>query len=270
MRAPARADDLEDLPGGGAAGAAGRLRRRAGADERERRVRQRRQPQIDANGKVVCKEGPGVTASTIRFGVSAELSGKAALSGANAKKSLDLAVKDINAAGGILGKQIEVIYEDNQSTNPGAVNALNKTLSQDNVFAVIGPIRSTQVLAMNEAIQSKQIPMLIGGTNSTLTTEGKGLLFRFRPSDALTAQGDGQLRQGDVLAEAGRDPARLGRLRLRRGRRRRGGRQGRRHGGRAEELLHDRRQGLHRPAVDDQELQPRTSSSPTRPTPRTW
>lgn len=145
------------------------------------------EPQVDKAGKVVCKEGPGVTSSTIRFGVSAELSGKAALSGANAKKSLDLAVKDINASGGILGKQVEVVYEDNQSTNPGAVNALSKTLSSDNVFAVVGPIRSTQVLAINETIQSAKVPTLVGGTNASLTTEGKGLLFRFRPSDELTA-----------------------------------------------------------------------------------
>lgn len=146
------------------------------------------QPQKDASGKVVCNEGPGVTGNTIRFGVSAELSGKAALSGANAKKSLDMAVKNINEDGGVLGKQIEVVYQDNQSTNPGAVNALNKTVSSDNVFAIIGPIRSTQVLAMNETIQSRKIPMLIGGTNETLTQEGKGLLFRFRPSDELTGK----------------------------------------------------------------------------------
>jgi branched-chain amino acid transport system substrate-binding protein len=142
--------------------------------------------QVDEAGNVVCNEGPGVTEDTIRFGVSAELSGKAALSGANAKRSLDLAVENINADGGILGKDVEVIYQDNQSTNPGAVNALNKTLESDNVFAVIGPIRSTQVLAMNETIQSRRVPMVIGGTNETLTEEGKGLLFRFRPSDALT------------------------------------------------------------------------------------
>lgn len=142
--------------------------------------------QVDAEGNAVCNEGPGVTADTIRFGVSAELSGKAALSGANAKRSLDLAVENINEDGGILGKDVEVVYNDNQSTNPGAVNALNKTVTSDNVFAIIGPIRSTQVLAMNETIQSRKIPMVIGGTNETLTTEGKGLLFRFRPSDALT------------------------------------------------------------------------------------
>ncbi len=147
------------------------------------------QPQTDAAGKVTCKTGPGVTDKTIRFGVSAELSGKAALSGANAKKSLDQAVTDINKAGGVLGKQVEVVYADNQSTNPGAVNALNKSLSSDNVFAMIGPIRSTQILAMNETIRSKKVPMVIGGTNPTLTEQGNGLLFRFRPSDALTGNG---------------------------------------------------------------------------------
>lgn len=143
-------------------------------------------PQKDAEGNVVCESGPGVTEDTIRFGVSAELSGKAALSGAIAKRTLDQVVEKINANGGVLDKKIEVVYADNQSTNPGAVNALNKSLTTDNVFAMIGPIRSTQVLAMNETIQSKKVPMVIGGTNPTLTTEGKGLLFRFRPSDALT------------------------------------------------------------------------------------
>lgn len=143
--------------------------------------------QTDASGNVVCKEGsPGVTADTIRIGVNAELSGKAALSGETAKKSLDLAVENINKDGGILGKKVEVIYEDNQSTNPGAVNGLNKSLSQDNVFAIIGPIRSTQVQAMIESVKSAAVPMMIGGTNSDLTNQGGGLLFRFRPPDSLT------------------------------------------------------------------------------------
>lgn len=146
-------------------------------------------PQTDKNGKVVCQDGsPGVTGDTIRFGVNAELTGKAALSGASAKKSLDMAVDDINKSGGILGKKVEVVYEDNQSTNPGAVNALNKSLTQDNVFAVIGPIRSNQIQAMTETIKGANVPMMIGGTNPTLTQQGGGLLFRFRPPDSLTGR----------------------------------------------------------------------------------
>jgi branched-chain amino acid transport system substrate-binding protein len=145
--------------------------------------------QTDKNGKAACAEGsPGVTAGSLRFGVNAELSGKAALSGANAKRSLDMAVDDINKAGGILGKKVEVVYEDNQSTNPGAVNALNKSLSADNVFAVIGPIRSNQVQAMIETVKGANVPMMIGGTNPTLTDNGGGLLFRFRPPDSLTGR----------------------------------------------------------------------------------
>lgn len=146
-------------------------------------------PQTDSSGKVICKDGsPGVTGDTIRFGVNAELTGKAALSGASAKKSLDMAVDDINKAGGILGKKVEVVYEDNQSTNAGAVNALNKSLTQDNVFTVIGPIRSNQVQAMTETIKGANVPMMIGGTNPTLTDQGGGLLFRFRPPDSLTGR----------------------------------------------------------------------------------
>jgi branched-chain amino acid transport system substrate-binding protein len=146
-------------------------------------------PQTDKNGKPTCAEGsPGVTGSSIRFGVNAELTGKAALSGANAKRSLDMAVDDINKAGGILGKKVEVVYEDNQSTNPGAVNALNKSLTADNVFAVIGPIRSNQVQAMTETVKNANVPMMIGGTNPSLTDNGGGLLFRFRPPDSLTGQ----------------------------------------------------------------------------------
>lgn len=143
--------------------------------------------QTDASGKVTCKDGsPGVADNEIRFGVNGELTGKAALSGAIAKRSVDMAVDDLNKAGGILGKQIKVIYEDNQSSNPGAVNAMNKSLTQDNIFALIGPIRSTQVQAMEETIKSKQVPMMVGGTNASLTKDGAGLIFRFRPPDSLT------------------------------------------------------------------------------------
>lgn len=144
--------------------------------------------QKDSSGKVICKSGsPGVTDKEIRFGVNGELTGKAALSGAIAKRSLDLIVDDINKAGGILDKQVKIIYEDNQSSNPGAVNAMNKSLTQDNIFALIGPIRSTQVQAMTETIISNKVPMMIGGTNATLTKNGGGMLFRFRPPDSLTA-----------------------------------------------------------------------------------
>lgn len=145
------------------------------------------QIQTDASGKVTCKDGsPGVNAKEIRFGVNAELTGKAALSGAIAKRTLDMAVNDLNKAGGILGKQVKVVYEDNQSSNPGAVNAMNKSLTQDNIFALIGPIRSTQVKAMEETIKSKKVPMMVGGTNADLTKDGGGLVFRFRPPDSLT------------------------------------------------------------------------------------
>lgn len=145
------------------------------------------QVQTDASGKVICKDGsPGVTGNTITFGANEELTGKAALSGAIAKRSLDMVADDLNKAGGILGKQVKIVYEDNQSTNPGAVNAMNKSLTQDNIFALIGPIRSTQVQAMEQTIKSQMVPLMVGGTNPDLTKDGAGEIFRFRPPDSLT------------------------------------------------------------------------------------
>ena len=145
------------------------------------------QVQTDASGKVICKDGsPGVTGNTITFGANEELTGKAALSGAIAKRSLDMVADDLNKAGGILGKQVKIVYEDNQSTNPGAVNAMNKSLTQDNIFALIGPIRSTQVQAMEQTIKSQMVPLMVGGTNPDLTKDGGGEIFRFRPPDSLT------------------------------------------------------------------------------------
>ncbi len=145
------------------------------------------QVQKNDSGKVICKTGsPGVTGKELRFGVNAELTGEAALSGAIAKRSLNMAVDDINKDGGILGKQVKVVYEDNQSSNTGAVNAMNKSLTQDDIFALIGPIRSTQVQAMEETIKQQKVPMMVGGTNAALTKDGEGMIFRFRPPDSLT------------------------------------------------------------------------------------
>lgn len=158
--------------------------------------------QAARTGEARCEEGdPGVTADTIRIGVNLEITGPNAVSGEYAKNSADLAVKDINDNGGVHGKDLELVYNDNQSTNPGAVNALNKTLSQDDVFAVVGPVRSTQIQAIQEIVIDAKVPMAIGGTAPTLTDEGGGYLFRFRPPDSLTGRAVAEFAVEDLDAQ---------------------------------------------------------------------
>jgi branched-chain amino acid transport system substrate-binding protein len=137
-----------------------------------------------------CQAGaPGITGDAINIGVNTTATGKAALTGQYAKIASDLAVKEINDSGGVRGKKLNLIYEDNQSTNPGAVNALRRSLTQDDVFAVLGPITSTQVQAMLPVVKGEKVPMLIGATNNGLTNAGEGVLFRLRPPDSRTVAG---------------------------------------------------------------------------------
>jgi branched-chain amino acid transport system substrate-binding protein len=82
---------------------------------------------------------------TIKIASLQELSGTGATVGNNFKNGMDLAIKEINAAGGILGKKIEVTHSDTQS-NPGVAKGLAQKAVDDNVFAVFGPGFSGSIL----------------------------------------------------------------------------------------------------------------------------
>src|SRR5690554_2999861 len=68
-----------------------------------------------------------------------------------------LAAKEINAAGGVLGRSIELKFEDSQGVPAQAVAALNKLIYRDNVVAVIGDAQSSPVLAMLPVIEKAGI-----------------------------------------------------------------------------------------------------------------
>ena len=86
--------------------------------------------------------------ATIKIGMCAPVTGPAAESGGYAIKGAKLALEAVNKAGGILGKQAELIIEDDQTTNPGIVLAFSKLAAQNDIVAFLGSIRSTQVHAM--------------------------------------------------------------------------------------------------------------------------
>ena len=86
--------------------------------------------------------------ATIKIGMCAPVTGPAAESGGYAVKGARLALEAVNKAGGILGKQGELIVEDDQTTNPGIVLAFSKLAAQSDIVGFLGSIRSTQVHAM--------------------------------------------------------------------------------------------------------------------------
>ncbi len=86
--------------------------------------------------------------ATLKIGMCAPVTGPAAESGGYAIKGAKLALEAVNKAGGILGKQGELVIEDDQTTNPGIVLAFSKLAAQSDIVAFLGSIRSTQVHAM--------------------------------------------------------------------------------------------------------------------------
>jgi branched-chain amino acid transport system substrate-binding protein len=132
--------------------------------------------------------------STIKIGMCAPVTGPAAEAGRYAQIGAKLALDAVNKAGGVLGKQVELIVEDDQTTNPGIVLAFSKLASQPDIVAFLGSIRSTQVHAMAPDVMKIGKPVLIGGTDPKLTLSGNPWFFRFRPND---------LYSGSVIADYG-------------------------------------------------------------------
>ena len=127
-------------------------------------------------------------ADPIRIGLVSEITGPNAEAGANTVNGAKLALEEVNKAGGVLGRMLELKIEDNQSTNPGSVLAVSKLGSEGNLAALIAPIRSTQVQATAPTIAKLGLPTMIGGTDYGLTHSGHAWLFRARPNDSYSAK----------------------------------------------------------------------------------
>jgi branched-chain amino acid transport system substrate-binding protein len=130
----------------------------------------------------------GHAAEPLKIGMVAPVTGPAAESGRYQIQGAKLAVEEINKAGGVLGRQIELVIEDDQTTNPGVVLAFSKLVENKDMPAFIGSVRSTQVHAMAPDIQRTGRPVMIGGTDPRLTHMDNPWLFRCRPNDIYSAR----------------------------------------------------------------------------------
>ncbi len=106
-----------------------------------------------------------------------ELSGPGATAGTNWKNGIDLAVAEINAKGGILGKPVEIVHYDGQ-TNPGATRAAIQRGIDEKAVAVLGPVFSGPIMASMQISQRAGVPQIVGGEAANLTKQGNPYLFR--------------------------------------------------------------------------------------------
>jgi branched-chain amino acid transport system substrate-binding protein len=137
---------------------------------------------------VVAGSGYVASADIIKIGVFGPMTGDAAATGASERQSVDLAVKEKNAAGGIRGQQIEVIYGDDAGKPEEAVNVAKRLTERDNVTIMIGSISSPASLAASQvAAQSETPQIVVSGTAQKITTQGNKWVFRSPVPDTKLA-----------------------------------------------------------------------------------
>ncbi len=110
----------------------------------------------------------------IKIGLLNEMTGGNATIGTAAANGAKLAIKEINANGGLLGKQIKAVVADNKSEPSEAANAMTKLLTQDRVVAVTGTFSSSNAIAAASVAEANKSPYLVAGaTNPKVTVDEK-------------------------------------------------------------------------------------------------
>jgi len=155
------------------------------------------------------KEGTGNTSTSmaggdILVGEYGSMTGPQATFGQSTHNGIMMAADEVNAAGGINGRKIKVLSEDDQSKQEEAANAVTKLISQNNVLAIIGEVASSASIAAAPICQSNKVPMITpSSTNDEVTRKGD-YIFRICFTDSY--QGEYQAVFADQWAAANGKP----------------------------------------------------------------
>lgn len=115
--------------------------------------------------------------TTVKVVGLVELTGTGTTSGTNFDNGIKLAVKEINAAGGILGRKIDYQAFDTQS-NPGVSKGLAQKAADDGAYVVMGPVFSGSILVSMAETRRAEIPNFTGGEAAAITQQGNPYIFR--------------------------------------------------------------------------------------------
>ncbi len=133
--------------------------------------------------------GPVVAQDTIKIGVTQPLTGAFAASGNYVTEGAKIAEEQINAAGGVLGKKIQLVIEDNKSNPTEAVATAEKLIGKDKVPVMMGAWSSTLTLAVMPKLMEYGVPMLVETSSSgKITTSGNPWIFRISPTSEMEAK----------------------------------------------------------------------------------
>ncbi len=121
---------------------------------------------------------PAGGGDTIKVGEFASLNGSEAAFGRSSHNGTMLGVEQVNAAGGVLGKKLELLYEDNQSKDGETATAVKKLISRDKVVAILGEVASIRSLEAAPICQQNKIPQISPSSTNPKVTQIGDYIFR--------------------------------------------------------------------------------------------
>ncbi|HEX5222930.1 MAG TPA: ABC transporter substrate-binding protein [Verrucomicrobiae bacterium] len=135
--------------------------------------------------------GDGAGGEPIKVGQFASLTGKEATFGISSDEGTILAIEEINAAGGVLGRQLKLLTEDTQSKAGEPATVVNKLIARDGVVAILGEVASSRSLEAAPICQQSKVPMVSPSSTNPKVTQVGDYIFRVCYTDKF---------QGDVIA----------------------------------------------------------------------
>lgn len=130
-----------------------------------------------------CSPAAAPKADTIKLGWFGALSGDQSVWGQADKNGVMLTVEQVNKAGGVLGKQVEVVYYDDKGEQLESINAVKRLINEDKVVGIIGTNSSGRQIAVAPVVEEGKVPVISTfGTNPRVTVpeEGKLMQYTFR------------------------------------------------------------------------------------------
>lgn len=122
---------------------------------------------------------------TITIGVTGCLTGNQPLAGESTRNATNLFAEQVNAEGGILGKDLVIQFEDDMYTSQGAINAVNKLTANPEVSAIVGLMLTQLTLSTEGIVHEKEVPLLSMGTAESITNLKNPYIFRIRLADTM-------------------------------------------------------------------------------------
>jgi branched-chain amino acid transport system substrate-binding protein len=154
----------------------------------------------DADGGETEGDATATDGDPIKIGMATTLSGSIALFGEANRNAAQLAVDQLNEAGGVLGRQVELIVRDDQAQPEEGVNIARDLIIEEDIQALLGPVSSGVALAITEVSAERQVPFLVhtSNTEALTTTAFQKYMVSVVPNTGMEARA-----QGVDLADSG-------------------------------------------------------------------